>query len=120
MEERGAGVTINPIAFLVIQANSVKLMPVNHSSSIDKLLDYMPDLIEKTTGIMNRCVQTRKEQTKEIIKEMQNKNKNNIKKHEENKDDSEDKIKNAKKSQIKEEQKNDDYEFEYDKTLEDE
>lgn len=112
MEEHGAGVTINPIAFLVIQANSVKLMPVNHSSSIDKLLDYMPDLIEKTTGIMNRCVQTRKEQTKEIIKEMQNKNKNNIKKHEENKDDSEDKT--------KEEQKNDDYEFEYDKTLEDE
>ena len=43
----GAGVTINPIAFLVIQPNNVKLMPVNHSSSLDKLLDYMPDLMEK-------------------------------------------------------------------------
>ena len=26
----GAGVTINPIAFLVIQPNNVKLMPVTH------------------------------------------------------------------------------------------
>ena len=45
----GAGVTINPIAFLVIQGESVKLMPVNYSSSIDKLLDYIPDLLDKTT-----------------------------------------------------------------------
>ena len=30
----GAGVTINPVAFLVIQANNIKLMPVCHSSSL--------------------------------------------------------------------------------------
>ena len=42
----GAGVTINPIAFLVIQSDNVKLMPVNHSSNVDKLLDYVPDLLE--------------------------------------------------------------------------
>ena len=44
----GAGVTINPIAFLVIQGENVKLMPVNYSSSIDKLLDYIPDFLDKT------------------------------------------------------------------------
>ena len=42
----GAGVTINPVAFLVVQTNTVKLMPVTHSSSLDKLLDYVPDLLE--------------------------------------------------------------------------
>ncbi len=42
----GAGVTINPVAFLVVQSNTVKLMPVTHSSSLDKLLDYVPDLLE--------------------------------------------------------------------------
>ena len=62
----GAGVTINPIAFLVIQQNNVKLMPVNHTSSLDKLLDYMPDLIEKTNNMMNRCMQNKKEDTKDI------------------------------------------------------
>ena len=66
----GAGVTINPIAFLVIQSNSVKLMPVNHSSSIDKLLDYVPDLIEKTNNMMNRIVNNKKEETEKISKEV--------------------------------------------------
>ena len=71
----GAGVTINPIAFLVIQSNNVKLMPVNHASSIDKLLDYMPDLIEKANNMMNRCIQNKKEETQKIIKEMQKRSK---------------------------------------------
>ncbi len=72
----GAGVTINPIAFLVIQSNNIKLMPVNHSSSIDKLLDYMPDLIEKTNCMMNRIVNNKKEETEKVIKEMQKRSSN--------------------------------------------
>lgn len=43
----GAGVSINPIAFLVVENDKVRLLPVNHSSCIDKLLDYVPDLFEK-------------------------------------------------------------------------
>lgn len=42
----GAGVTINPVAFLVVQGGNVKLMPVDHDSCIDKLLDYIPDLLQ--------------------------------------------------------------------------
>ena len=72
----GAGVTINPVAFLVIQSNNVKLMPVNHSSSIDKLLDYVPDLIEKTNNMMNRIVNNKKEETEKILREMQKRNSN--------------------------------------------
>ena len=71
----GAGVTINPIAFLVITQENVRLMPVNHSSSLDRLLDYMPDLMEKTNQMMNRCIQNRKEETEKIINEMAKKNK---------------------------------------------
>ena len=56
----GAGVSINPIAFLVIQSDGVKLMPVNHSSSMDKLLDYVPDLLEKTNCMMNKMMGTKK------------------------------------------------------------
>lgn len=50
----GAGVSISPIAFLVVQGESVKLLPVNHSSAIDKLLDYIPDLMEKANAILNK------------------------------------------------------------------
>lgn len=113
----GAGVTINPIAFLVIQPNNVKLMPVNHTSSLDKLLDYMPDLMEKANNMMNRCMQNKKEQTQKILKEMQKKQQNLDKKQ-----DTENKIEKTKQTKIKEEPiKSDEvYEFEYDETLEDE
>ena len=60
----GAGVTINPIAFLVIQEENVKLMPVNYSSSIDKLLDYIPDLLDKTNNMINKCMQQSKDKEK--------------------------------------------------------
>lgn len=52
----GAGVNINPIAFLVIQDKIVKLLPVNYTSAVDKLLDYVPDLIEKANCILNKTV----------------------------------------------------------------
>ena len=133
----GAGVTINPIAFLVIQSNNVKLMPVNHTSSLDKLLDYMPDLIEKTNNMMNKHIQNKKEETQKILKKMQRKQKeaqekekkiekdeNNIQNDIENKINK--KIENAaKKEKAKIEEKIDlpdedlDYEFEYDETLDD-
>lgn len=35
-------------------------MPVNHSSNVDKLLDYVPDLIEKTNIMMNKIVSNKK------------------------------------------------------------
>lgn len=66
----GAGVTINPVAFIVINNDNVKLIPVNHSSAIDKLLDYVPDLIDKTGEIMNKCLNNKKEKAKEILKNM--------------------------------------------------
>lgn len=117
------GVTINPIAFLVIQSNNVKLMPVNHTSSLDKLLDYMPDLIEKTNNMMNRCMQNKKEETQRILKEMQNKHNKSMKKEEEDKEAIErkiekevEKVKNDKELEKQEET----YEFEYDETMEDE
>lgn len=50
----GAGISINPIAFLVVQSDIVKLLPIEHYNSIDKVLDYMPDLIEKANRIFNK------------------------------------------------------------------
>ena len=43
----GAGVNINPVAFLVVQKDNVKLMPINYTSCVDRLLDYIPEMTEK-------------------------------------------------------------------------
>ena len=82
-------------------------MPVNHTSSLDKLLDYIPDLIEKTNNVMNHCMQNKKEQTEKILKDMQDKHNKNMKKQQEDKKEIEKKIDET-------------YEFEYDETMEDE
>lgn len=71
----GAGVSITPVAFLVVQSNNVKLLPVNHTSSIDKLLDYVPDLIEKVNSMLNKTMQNKKEEKKEERQEERRKDK---------------------------------------------
>lgn len=48
----GAAVNINPVAFLIVQADNVKLLPVNHASSLDKVLDYAPEIIEKMEKVL--------------------------------------------------------------------
>ena len=60
----GAGVSIAPVAFLVVQPNNVKLLPVEHCSAIDRLLDYVPDLMEKANIILNKNIQNKKEEMK--------------------------------------------------------
>lgn len=99
----GAGVSINPIAFLVVQQNNVKLMPINHTSSIDKLLDYVPELMDKVNCMMNRCNENKKEETNKIIKQMQNKAKEKekeVKRKEEKIEETMDKIKNVNKDNV--------------------
>ncbi len=61
----GAGVSISPVAFLVVQPNSVKLLPIEHCSSVDRLLDYMPDLMERVNNFLNKSMQNKKEEKKE-------------------------------------------------------
>lgn len=61
----GAGVSINPIAFLVVQEGCVKLLPVTHSSAIDRLLDYVPDLFEKVNDMMNKMMCNKEKNKKE-------------------------------------------------------
>ena len=70
----GAGVSIHPVAFLVVQNNNVKLMPVDHDSCIDKLLDYVPDLLQKMNDMFNKNLQQKEVKTNKIINEMRNRN----------------------------------------------
>ena len=81
----GAGVSINPIAFLVVQENIVKLLPVNYTSTIEKLLDYIPDLLEKTNTVVNKTIDEMIDDKKEKREEKKKEEKIEVKK--ENKED---------------------------------
>ena len=116
----GAGVAINPVAFLVINNNNVKLMPVNHSSAIDKLLDYVPDLFEKASKLMSKCLEDKKEKTTEILKQMKETEKD-IKENILNKETEKGKVKkiSIEKNIKRPEKTNLEYEFEYENNKDD-
>ena len=57
----GAGVSIKPVAFIVIQGKTVKLLHVEHSCTIDKVLDYMPELCEKAEKMMDKIMNKKNE-----------------------------------------------------------
>ena len=120
----GAGVTINPIAFLVIQGENVKLMPVNYSSSIDKLLDYIPDLLDKTNNMINKCIQKPKdkEKAKGENKEKEQKKSEKVKMDKNRIKDDLDENRHIKERIEKTKKPTEEeitYEYEYDETLDD-
>lgn len=52
----GAGISINPVAFVIVLKDAIKVLPIEHSSAIDKLMDYVPDLMEKANMIVDKSL----------------------------------------------------------------
>ena len=69
----GAGASISPVAFLIIQNRTTKLLPVEHASCVDRLMDYVPDLMEKMNQMFNQKMQSQNEKTEKIIEEIKKK-----------------------------------------------
>lgn len=57
----GAGVSINPVAFMVVGQNQIKLLPVNVNSSVDKVLDLVPELFDKINETIRKKITVKKE-----------------------------------------------------------
>ena len=57
----GAGVTIVPIAFLVVNKENIKLLPVSFNTSLEKVLDFIPDILEKLNDSIKKKIAVRKE-----------------------------------------------------------
>lgn len=58
----GAGVNITPVAFLIVQNDTVKLIEANHSSVLDKLVEYVPDVIEKVNKLFSKKIDSEKDE----------------------------------------------------------
>lgn len=62
----GAGVNISPSAFIVVKNDNVRVINMNSSNSMDKMLDLAPEMIDKISkaarDVTNCC--KKKEETK--------------------------------------------------------
>ena len=51
----GAGASVNPIAFLVINNGNVRIIPIGSDSTpVDKIIDMVPEAIDKVSGIISK------------------------------------------------------------------
>ncbi len=66
----GAGASINPVAFLIVQNGTARILPIEHTSCIDRLLDYVPDLMERVNQMFNKTMQTQNEKTEKIVEQL--------------------------------------------------
>ena len=51
----GAGVSIDPVAFLIIKGDSVRMLPVAEpaSTTVDRIVEQAPDLIDKLADFLD-------------------------------------------------------------------
>ena len=52
----GAGVKISPIAFLVVKDGTIKLLTVDADRPLDKLVDALPDLVNKLVDTVDKSL----------------------------------------------------------------
>jgi len=79
----GAGVSINPVAFMVVGNGQFKLLPVNINSTLDRILDLVPDIICKLENAFKRNVSVKKEiKTEDSVNPIKEKQKDKEKEEE--------------------------------------
>ena len=49
----GAGVSVKPIAFLIVKDGMVRLLPVDYDNTVDRIVDSIPQVIELVKGFFN-------------------------------------------------------------------
>lgn len=59
----GAGVSVQPVGFLVVGNGNIRLLPVDSNVVVDRLIDTVPDLLERIGGMF----QKKKRTTDDII-----------------------------------------------------
>ena len=62
----GGGATIKPVAFLVVGNGNVRLLPITSTSSpVDKLIDLMPEMVDKVNSAISSMGKKKEEKPQE-------------------------------------------------------
>lgn len=54
----GAGVTVKPVAFLVVKEDCVRLLPVDHDSTCDRIVDTVPQIVDMIKDLFKKSSST--------------------------------------------------------------
>ena len=88
----GAGVNISPMAFLVVKDGNTKLLTMNGVSPVEKLVDIVPDVINKAQELIQKGLENPNKVLKQNIAAQTEEKKIRTAAEEKNPDDFEDEI----------------------------
>lgn len=60
----GAGVSVKPVAFLVVRENSVRLLPVEQDTTYDRIVDTVPQVFEMFKDLCGKAMQKKHNDSK--------------------------------------------------------
>ncbi len=63
----GAGVSVNPIAFLVVGDDKIKLLPVQYNSTVDRIVELVPTVVSELKGMLGKGANKPKDKKTETI-----------------------------------------------------
>lgn len=65
----GAGINVMPVAFLIVKADSVRLLPVAPpaGSTVDRVVEMVPEVIDKVTGFIEKQQDRAEERDRETF-----------------------------------------------------
>lgn len=63
----GAGVSVQPVGFLVVGHGQVRLLPIDHNVIVDRVIDEVPNLMDKVAGMFKKKENNSNEISKEDI-----------------------------------------------------
>lgn len=50
----GAGISLQPVAFLVVGQGQIRLLPIDKHAIYDRLLDMAPDVVERIQNVLTK------------------------------------------------------------------
>jgi sporulation protein YtfJ len=56
----GAGVSVQPVGFLVVRGGDIRLLPVESNATVERLIDMAPDLLEQVAAMWGRSTGLRR------------------------------------------------------------
>lgn len=56
----GAGVSVQPIGFLVVSEEGVRVLPAQHTTALDRAINAAPQMVEDIRGLLERRNQEKK------------------------------------------------------------
>ncbi len=58
----GAGVSVQPVAFMVVGQGQIRLLPVNQNTTVERVIDLAPQIMTEIQNMLNQLTQKNNQQ----------------------------------------------------------